>query len=188
MTKQTASICILYGFCEGPHSGRRLTRLLQQAGYTLSSDPQTADIVLAHSGGCFVIPPTPQAKRLIMIGLPFTPGKSTARALLEKNRAEFRYFRRQHHLVAWLHKLCWHSLYFWKMPTNFRMLQAQRQGAFWQLQRVTVIRNRDDLCCTPDCTALMFGQPPALIALSGQHDDLWLHPEPYLDIINYYAK
>src|SRR5438046_8452477 len=96
MTKPVR-IYILYGFREGPHSGRRLLPRLRAAGFEPTSDVQSADIILSHSGGCFLAPNNLAAQPpIVMVGLPYWPGKSTARSLLEKNRVEFWEYSHKH--------------------------------------------------------------------------------------------
>ena len=182
------TVCILYGFCEGGHTGLPLVCLLRERGYAITGSPSHADIVVGHSGGCFIVPEHATVKQYIMVGLPYWPGKSVFRALVEKNRLELRQYYGERRLGEWLRKFSWNLIYFWKVPSNIRMLRAQRNGRFWHTKHVVLVRNRQDRCCTPDITALSFANSAAFIELPGQHDDIWQHPEYYVDIINHYAS
>src|SRR5262249_370203 len=84
---------------------------------------------------------------------------------------------------AWVHKIFWNLVYFWNMPRNLRMLRELQRGDFWHAERLTLVRNSEDSFCTPDLSRLPFAHKPQLVELPGQHDDLWLHPDRYLPVI-----
>ena len=178
------NLCIIYGFCEGPRMAGRMLRALRQAGYHVTDDPYQADVVIAHSGGCFLVPSDLPAKQVIMIGLTYWPGKSILRALIQKNVNDFRFHRRDRNQRGWLQKFRWNLVYFWNMPRNLTMLRARQRGEFWQVQRLTLVRNREDSFCTPDLASLPFTHRPRFVELPGQHDDCWLHPQRYIPVID----
>lgn len=180
-------ICIIYGFCEGPQLAKRMLQTLRDAGFTIVHDPHQADIVLAHSGGCFLVPEDLPARQIVMIGLTHWPGHSIIGALIKKNWRDFRFHRSEQKVATWIHKFSWNLIYFWNMPTNFRMLVGRRQGHFWHVRNLVLIRNREDTFCTPHVTDLPFVHDPQYIELPDQHDDLWLHPERYVAIIKHNA-
>ncbi|HSX35421.1 MAG TPA: hypothetical protein VLH84_00635 [Patescibacteria group bacterium] len=176
-------ICIIYGFCEGPRIAARMLTTLKNNGFEITGDPHNADVILAHSGGCYMVPHNVAAKRIIMVGLTYWPGKSITRTFAKKIWDDLTHHRSERAARFWAHKTRWNLTYFWNMPRNFAMLNALRAGDFWQLTRVTVVRNHQDHFCTPDLTCLPFAHKPRLVELPGQHDDLWLHPERYLSVI-----
>jgi hypothetical protein len=182
-TSDKKAACILYGFCEGPRLAGNMLKALDYAGYRITHDPYEADIVIAHSGGCFLVPHDLPARQVIMIGLTHWPGKSIVRALIEKNWDDFRFHASSRNIRAWLHKFSWNLVYFWNMPRNLQMLRDRKRGDFWQAKRVTLVRNKEDTFCTPDIKSLPFAHPPKFIELPDQHDDIWLHPERYTAII-----
>ena len=176
-------VCIIYGFCEGQHMAGKLLYALRDAGHEIVRDPYRADVVIAHSGGCFLVPPDVPARQVIMIGLTYWPGKSILRALVQKNANDFRAHRGDRNLPAWAHKFAWNMVYFWNMPHNFRMLRSRARGDFWRAPHLTVVRNQEDTFCTPDLANLPFAHPPRLVELPDQHDDCWLHPDRYVSVI-----
>ncbi|HSW99194.1 MAG TPA: hypothetical protein VLF71_05135 [Candidatus Saccharimonadales bacterium] len=163
-----------------------LLRALQNAGHEIIRDPYQADVVFAHSGGCFLVPPDLPARRVVMVGLTYWPGKSIVRALIQKNANDFHAHRGDRNLRAWAHKFTWNTVYFWNMAHNVRMLRARARGEFWHATHAThatVVRNKEDSFCAPNLASLPFTHPPHLVELAGQHDDCWLHPERYLAVI-----
>ncbi|HUS26713.1 MAG TPA: hypothetical protein VMY99_05190 [Nevskiaceae bacterium] len=157
---------------------------LAKAGFELTRSMQEADIILAHSGGCFVLPATPQAL-VILMGLTHWPGKSIVRAIGQKIRGDLAVHRAEGGLGPWLRKTFWNGLYLCNMPANIRMFQGRKHGAVWQLpaHNTILIRNRHDAFCTPQINELPFAAMPQVVELPGHHDDIWMHPERYVDII-----
>ncbi len=182
-TDASPAVCILYGFCEGPRIGRRFESELGRAGFSVEPDVSRADIVVAHSGGCFLVSDSLPARQVVMIGLTHWPGKPIVWSLIEKSWNDFRFQRGARNLRGWLHKFAWNLIYFWNMPNNLRMLKARKRGEFWQAKHLTLIRNYEDSFCTPDVASLPFDRTPTIVELPGQHDDCWLRPENYVDII-----
>jgi len=180
---RSRSACILYGFCEGPRLARPMLASLTHAGYRITRDPYEADVVIAHSGGCFLVSWDLPARKVLMVGLVHWPGKSIVHALTEKIREDFLFHRRDRNMSTWLRKFAWNLVYFWNMPHNLRMLHGRKRGDFWRVKYLTFIRNKEDTFCVPNVAALPFVHPPTFIGLPDQHDDIWLHPKRYVDII-----
>lgn len=176
-------ICILYGFCEGRHLAKPALGVFEAAGYRIVHDPKQADTIIAHSGGWYLLPKGLADQHIIIVGPTYWSGKSIVRALIQKNRNDFRLHRGDRNLRTWLRKFSWNVIYFWNMPNNLRMLHGRKGGTFWHAKNVTLVRNREDSFCTPDLASLPFVHPPRFIELPGQHDDIWLHPRRYVYIL-----
>jgi hypothetical protein len=180
------TVCIVYGFAEGPRVGRALQVALTEAGFTVVQDPAQADIIFAHSGGCFVLPTKHRAKLIIFTGLSYWPGKPLLVSIAQKTWHDLQAHRRAGQLRAWLKKTGWNLVYAGKVHHNARMLRGMRQGTAWQAtaDRMIVVRNTHDAFCAPDITAMPFSHAkPIAIELIGEHDDCWLHPAPYVSIV-----
>jgi hypothetical protein len=179
------TVCIIPGFAEGWHTSWRLRRALKAKGFVISKNPQTADALIAHSGGCFVVPKNHNAKLILLIGLPYCPGKSLARCVIEKNAMALKTAIREKTLGAFLRKLPWHALYIGNMVRNFRMLNGHTSGAVWLTKspQLVLVRNRYDPNCTDDPSTLKFQHDAILLSLPYEHDDCWDHPELYADVV-----
>lgn len=180
-----ATICIVYGFAEGPAVGRALRAALTDAGFSVIKDPAQADIIIAHSGGCFVLPAKHQAKLVVIIGLTHWPKKPLIVGTAQKVWQDFQAHRQNGLLKTWLRKSGWNLVYAGNMRRNLQMLRGQRRGAAWQTSaaRLVLVRNKEDTFCTPDLHNLPFKTKPIVVELIGQHDDCWLHPAPYVAIV-----
>lgn len=176
-------VCIIYGFCEGPRMSTLMHQELKRAGHELTNDPYAADIVIAHSGGCFLVPHDLPASQVLMIGLTYWPGKSIARALVQKSWNDYLHHRSDRKARAWAKKTLWNGVYFWKMHRNAHMLIKRRRGDFWKVERLTLIRNEEDPFCTPKLDSIPFAVKPRYVTLPDQHDDCWLHPERVIAVI-----
>jgi len=181
-------VCMLYGFCEGPQVGKRFERELARAGFQVTHDPMNANIIIGHSGGCFLVPARSRAKIIIQIGLPFWPNRSLPGSIWRKFISDLHSHHREGALHFWLRKTFWNVTYFWNIPANIRMLRGRRRGTLWrQGERTVVIRPSMDTFCTSDVTALPFTSAPKIVELPGHHDQCWRDPAPYIAIIKTYG-
>jgi hypothetical protein len=178
-----AKVCIIYGFCEGPRLATPMLDALRKAGHSIVRDPYAADIVFAHSGGCFLVPSDLPARQVVMVGLVHWPGRSIIDALIRKNINDFEHHRRDRKAGRWLQKFSWNLVYFWNVPHNVAMLRTRGKGDFWHAKHLTLVRNKEDTFCTPDLASLPFTHQPRFVELPDQHDDIWLHPERYAAVI-----
>src|SRR5262249_25082501 len=152
--RMNRTVCLLYGFCEGPRLAGRMLRALDKAGFAVVDDPYQAEIVIGHSGGCLLVPDDLPAHGIFQIGPPYWPGHWVLRSLIEKNVNDFKNHRQDRMTRQWADKFRWNLYYFWNMPRNFAMLRALEDSPSWRGRRVTVVRNREDSFCTPDLKSL----------------------------------
>lgn len=183
-------VCIVPGFTEGHGTSRELRKLLVEQGFTISKKPEQADIVIAHSGGCFVIPEQATPKLTILINVPYWPRKYTAVSICEKITTTFIESLSRHTLRQWLMKLYQGSMYGMRMRHNLEMLIGTKQGTLWKRTdlHTIVIRNMQDMFCTPDLKILPFATKPLFLELPGSHDDCWDNPKAYAAIIQKYHE
>lgn len=175
------TVCILYGFCEGPRVSGRFRQQLLQAGYDVIQNPAEADIIIGHSGGCFLLPEKIRAKHIMLIGPVYWPGRGVLSSLLRKLTSDLRNHHAKGAFGFWARKSFWNLVYFWNLPGTLRMLAGRRRGYQWQHGAITtVIRPELDSFCTPDLACLPFTGKPKFIHAAGQHDDCWREPEAYI--------
>ncbi len=160
-----------------------MLRALDKAGFKVVDNPYVAEIIIGHSGGCLLVPDDLPARHIFLVGPTYWPGRSMLRSLLEKNASDFKSHRRGRLARQWADKFRWNVYYFWNMPRNIAMLCALKNPPSWRARHVTVVRNHDDSFCTPDFNSLPFTHKARFIELPGQHDDIWLHPEPYIQLL-----
>src|SRR5688572_11114756 len=113
--KSTMKVCILYGWAEGPAYGHRLRAALNQAGFEVTRQPKTADIIIAHSGGGFLLPVESKAKLVVLAGLPHWPGRHPLQSLPSKVRQEMRD-------LWWYRKTFLNSMYLLTRPHRWYVM------------------------------------------------------------------
>ena len=77
-------VSILYGWAEGHRIGKNLRNELHENGFSLTKNSESADIIIAHSGGIFLIPKTNKPQLVLLVGLPYWPGQHPTRSLRQK--------------------------------------------------------------------------------------------------------
>jgi hypothetical protein len=147
-----------------------------------------ADIVIAHSAGCFYLPSTGREQLTVLIGPPYWPGKSPVPHFVRKVWRDFRYYYRQRQTIPWLHKSLYNSLYILGgLRKAIAIAQHANRHDFYlalQQKRVLIIRNEHDDFLTPDAPQLLAEHAHfSFRTAPGEHDDCWLHPDRYLDAI-----
>lgn len=183
-----ASVHIIYGFTEGKWHGKLFRRTLKRRGYTVAYKAQDADVVMAHSGGCFDVPQLRDNQLLLLINPPYWPERSLAerssnmvrqivRSLLFNRKAHF-------HLNKTLHN----GLYLLRnrQTNQFMAARAKTFNLEQEIRhnKTILVRNHDDPWLTPELHNLQKLNSRLVIKrLPGIHDDCWLNPEPYIDII-----
>jgi hypothetical protein len=178
------TIAIIHGVNEGPAMSRALRTAFAAAGYSITKDIATADILFAHSGGALLIPAKHQAKRVFIIGVAYWPGRPWLKATKLHLRHEAALFRETGKYGQLLMKWLYRAVYFWKLRLVFRMYHNQNMAAAWNsLGRQIIVHNRYDEYSLPNIAEEPFKGPRTFISLPGGHDDCWDHPERYIQLL-----
>lgn len=181
------NVAILYGWAEGPWHSNRLPNSLVAHNFALTKDVQTADIIICHSGGCYMVPPN-KAKLILMVGPPYWPGASMGKRVLKKTYQDFMMHHSVKELQFWFNKTA-HNAYYMLVHFNkwIKMHGRWKAGAFpisEGKQKIVVVRNKNDAFCKRSAIIDLCSERSwDIIELPGEHDDLWIRPEHYLEII-----
>ncbi len=182
------TVAFIYGWAEGAWQAKQLAGDLAKHGFRLTRHPEKADVVLAHSAGCYMVPQITKAKLIVLIGLPYWPGKPLHKSLIEKLKLEAKKHKNRGDYLWFANKIA-HNLWYiltrphamYRFIKNYRQLKLPKAS---QKQQVILIRNSDDRFCTPEVAQIL---PQAkgykFLELPGLHDDCWIEPEPYIKII-----
>jgi hypothetical protein len=185
-TTSNPTYAIVYGVAEGAYASRDLRKLLEADGF-LPAPATEADILIAHSGGSYVLPKLAQAKLVIHINPPHWPGKSLARSLAQKIAYDFRLYRQKHQLRRWLRTVVANACYTLNLKHTLSMMlpyaHAQRTYETLPAGKHVFIRTYIDSYCSPQALLKLIGDKHSFLTLAGHHDDCWREPEPYLKVI-----
>ena len=173
------TVCLVYGFAEGPRVSAKMRRELTERGYGLVKDPGKADVIVAHSGGCFMLPPEHKARLVLLIDPPMWTGRGPLRGLPAKVRQETKdeYWYRKTALNVW---------YFTRRPLKWMKMGGHiRNGALnTRNARVMMIRNQEDSFTNPsDALTCVSDNGWSICSVAGGHDDLWSNPKRYVDVL-----
>jgi hypothetical protein len=186
MSKPT--VFILYGLAEGPWHGKRFRQALDACGFESTNQAETADIIVAHSGGCFYLPPAKSGQLTVLINPPYWPGKPLLLSVWQTLWWPLRYYARPDSLAFWFKKTAWNGIYMLTRPHKaFWIAKHARQRQFYvalRQRRVVIIRSSRDPWLMPDASNLLkkhadFDYKP----VPGEHDDCWLTPGPHIEVI-----
>jgi hypothetical protein len=179
---------IIFGVLSGDVLGRRLRKELRAAGFNIARKRDQADIILAHSAGCFWLEDARPDQLLVLVDPPYWPGRTVKDRAKEKSDANFRYRRYgySHHL--WLNKNAWGLYYAVRdMKRTIRIAKHVKDyylpGVIRDKQAV-IVRNEQDAWCTPDLEPLKNDNSKLkIIEVPGEHDDLFFNPKRYAELL-----
>lgn len=184
LNTMSRSVAILYGWGEGKGHGYSLRRELRKAGFKIARRSRDADIIIAHSGGMFLIPEKISAQLIMLVGIPFYPGQHPRKGIMKKVGKDLRSKgnKKQLSRIAALNVV--HSLH--KPRHHYQMWRNWKKGYLPKVDeaKVLILRNQDDpLSHHQKITEFAKASNWNTISLPGVHDDLWLNPKRYVDIL-----
>lgn len=192
MTK--LSVAILYGFGEGKWHGRGLRKALQTTGFTMAASPETADIIIAHSGGMYSLPKNTAGKTIFIIA----PSCGKARRTWFHTQGakvwqDMRYFLHSGLFIQWFYKSFWNGVYVIaqipRLSTLWHIHQEHQAGLPITGTSTTIITFKDDPWSGYITTQELAKHPTyTFIEMDAIHDDIWLRPELYVELLQQHHR
>jgi hypothetical protein len=177
------TVSIIYGLGEGGYHGRKLRKALKAAGYQLTRNPKSADVIIAHSGGCYLLPKDTKAKVVLDIDYTLWPGRSIPKSLAHN----LVYDLRTHGMERWLIRGYINYLYLFKVHHTLRLAKGwpSRGSYLTKLKKGkhVFIRNRYDHYCEPQTLLVKTSSKHRYISLEGAHNHIWDNPKPYVELL-----
>jgi len=187
-TRTTPKVKILYGVVSGERLGRRLRREIRNAGFSITKDRDEADIIMAHSAGCFWLHDVRPEQKLLLIDPPYWPGKTVRERVKVKADANIHFRRYGYGRRRWLAKNLW-GVYYAVRDFN-RTVRVAKHAGQYDLETIigdrqaTLVRNEHDAWLTPDLGELKRTHPQLrVVTLPGEHDDWFFNPKPYAELL-----
>lgn len=180
-------VAIIYGWAEGPWQAKKIKEALQDKDLGLAKNIRQADVIIAHSSGCYLVPKNIKAKLIILIGLPYWPGRSLASSDAKKLISEIRYHRRNKNTFWWLNKIMHNIWYIFTRPHKSLYIFTRHSASSLpdgNKYKTILVRPTDDTFCHPEIMKILKpAKSYAFIDINGAHDDCWLNPKPYIDLL-----
>jgi hypothetical protein len=181
---------ISYGLTGGPGHSKRMRKLLSKNGYRETRNLSEADLIIAHSAGCW-LPVEISPKLVFLIGPPLAD--PTFKTWLKAYRQNLKDFvssqtdaRRGSRVIAF------NLIYAVTQPRkNGRIIRKAKNSKLQPFKdsRIVFLANHFDPWPNPsDLKEYTEGRDWAFLSLSGAHDNIWANPDKYVPIINHYAK
>lgn len=179
---------IIYGVFSGGALGGRLRKELRESGFSITKKRHDADIIVAHSAGCFWLEDTRPDQLLVLIDPPYWPGRTVKERAKEKSHANFHYRRYDYAHHLWLIRNLLGIYY--AIRDMKRSIRIAKHVKGYDLPAVimdksaVIVRNELDAWCTPDLEPLKKVNPTLqIITLPGEHDDWYFNPKPYARLL-----
>lgn len=191
MPRKNQTLACLYGWAEGPWLGRRFVSELASQGYILTDDIAVADIIVAHSLGCYVIPNAAHATLILLVGPSSDSLRRLASGFIHKLSDEFSYHKKNRELIWWVNKLLHNIWYVVSRPRSTVDALTRNDPTNMpssQGRRVILVRPTNDplIMTDPESAARHAGYEYAEIV--GGHDHVWERPGPYVELLNRVAE
>ncbi len=174
-------VYVAYGWPEGKWHSKQLSEALTKAGYKLSNLPEKADVIIAHSAGCYMLPPDIKAQLILLIGLPNWPNKLLIKCTIKKVALESKD-------KYWFQKTLFHVFYALTQPIRlYNVYRTYKRKTLPKSNHVILVRNEQDTYMHDNVSQELAKQRKwSYKNLKGQHDDLWQNPHKYIEIIRIY--
>lgn len=188
-TGSKPSFFIIYGWISGPGHGRKLSRLLQAAGFTPAGTAGGADIIITHSAGYYLIPQN-SGKIVVLVGP--TLNSLTFANWLRANWENARMFWKDRHALKGLRLNLLHAADVILRPShNLKIAKAARLSAMPALEDSNVLMIANQYDPWPKKSGLddfVVQTPWVFMSMRGAHENIWEEPESYVAVIEAYAK
>ncbi|HEY5152389.1 MAG TPA: hypothetical protein VII55_00275 [Candidatus Saccharimonadales bacterium] len=183
---------ISYGFLGGPAHSRQLRKQLRKLGYTETINLERADIVIAHSAGCWLVPDGAKAKLLVDVGMVLAQA-SAHQTFRAAQRENIRAFIRHHHIWRGIKIVLCSFYYGLVQPLRNRNIvhgakQAQSATELPGAQTVFIANGNDPWLHSEKLQSYLITRDWAFIGLPGSHNDIWEYSGRYAAIIDHYAR
>lgn len=182
------TLAIVHGWSEGPWQSRRFCKELAKTELQFIKRAEDADVIVAHSEGCYWVPRKNKASLILLIGIPHWPGRHLFTSVILNLKANYSFARGDESLAYWFTKLTRNLWYIITRPyQSYRVLKLHnlrflpRQSS---TKRVVMIRNHLDTFTHPKIDKILDQvKRYKYVEYPGVHDDCWSHPHKYIELI-----
>lgn len=177
---------ISYGLGGGPVHAKEFVHRLKSFGYQPATI-QSADIIIAHSGGCWLIPVDARPKLVIYVGMPLAQEQPRQTWQAAKG-AMVKYGNLKHTVKTTV----WNSYYSIRQPRRnlgmIKMAKTAQPVIFPGCPTVFVANQHDPWTKSKNMQNYLRDFDWAFVSMPGAHDDIWEHSKRYTSLTRHYAR
>ena len=182
------TVAILEGWAGGPKLSKIFRHELANHDFEVIDSPKAANIVVAHSTGCYFLPGDMQAKLVMLINPPYWPGQSIITRFIKMSSNESRLLIEQFGWKRLITDRLLEVYYFLAKPLyTYSVIKNQSHLDFLDKlsgQKVLLIRNENDEFCSPKIKEVVSKHKNIrYLSLPGYHSDYYTNPRPYIDLL-----
>lgn len=182
------TVAIIHGWAGGPKLAVRFVREIEQAGFKIIKNPETADFILAHSTGCYFLPRDSRARLIVLIDPPYWPGQRILERWVRMNKNETKFLITHLRFGRFFRNKFWEIIYIFTKPNySWSVLRNQSHLEFLdQLadKSAVLVRNKDDEFCSPHIKKKLSSYKNIkYIEIPGYHSDYYTNPRPYIGLL-----
>jgi hypothetical protein len=170
---------LVSGWSEGPWHFEQFIKALPD-NIEPTDKPEAADIIVAHSSGCYSLPAAAKTARVVLIDPPYWPGKSIPSRVLKHSFIDAPKQIKRYGLHFWLALRAWNLVYACKNPSRhikvWRAIKTSINIAA-ESKEGLLIHNTEDAYCSPKIADLSGLAGLKFIEMEGFHEDCWAYPE-----------
>ncbi len=182
------TVAILHGWAGGNWHVKRFVKALAEEDFRVIKNSKEADVIVAHSTGCYRLRENSSANVVLLLGPPYWPSQSILRRLLKKKGHDTKQRINDQGILFTINKFIWEAIYVIIKPSySFIALKNHRYLHFLDLldgKNVILVRNEEDYFCSPEIKEVIKKYPNVHYEeLPGGHDDFMTNPTPYIDLL-----
>jgi len=110
------TVAVVEGWAGGPKLSHRLRKTLSQADFRIIKKVRQADVIFAHSTGCYRLPKDLVAELIILLDPPYWPGRSIAGRWLDLMKTDTSLLLSGSTFWEFLTKKLWEVYYIFAKP------------------------------------------------------------------------
>ncbi|HET9721431.1 MAG TPA: hypothetical protein VFP32_00155 [Candidatus Saccharimonadales bacterium] len=182
------TVAILEGWAGGPYLSRLFAKEAKGSGFQLTKTAKQADVIVAHSTACYLLPKKQHAKLVVLIDPPYWPDEPIVKRWINMNKNEIKMLIKLFGYRRFAIDKLWEAYYVFAKPRyTYSVLRNQSHLEFIKAlssQKVLLIRNTEDEFCSPVIKdEIKKHKNLKYFELPGYHGDYYHHPKPYIDLI-----
>lgn len=185
------TFALSYGFVEGAAHGRKISRMLKKAGFEPAKSLAKADVIIAHSAGCWLLPENAKPQLMIYIGMPL-PLTSAQKLWLKANWMNIKSFLAKGHVLKMFRVAALNTYYALRHTRRtidiIQGVKTAKPTVFKGALTIFIANQHDPWPHSAKLSDYIEREDWTFLSLPGAHNNIWIHPAYYVDIIKNYAE